>query len=58
MNSGGVYTILLIVTSSDGCSDTVSHTIEIIAEQPIADFTPIDTSGCPPLNVLFNNNSM
>ena len=36
--SPGVYSVELIVTSNQGCSDTVQETVEVF-EKPIADFT-------------------
>jgi gliding motility-associated-like protein len=49
----GDYTVTLIVTSSGGCTDTVSHLIHINAT-PNASFTFID--GCI-TDVLFTDNS-
>ena len=54
----GDYVITLKVCTEYNCCDSVSYTIKIDYSTPIADFTPIDTSGCPPLDVLFINNSI
>ncbi len=54
----GEYVITLIVCTGYNCCDSVSNTIIIESLPPVADFTPLDTSGCPPLTVEFNNTSM
>ncbi len=47
-----VYTVTLIVTSPNGCTDTTSQTITVY---PIPDFgfTSVPDSGCSPLTVTF-----
>ena len=54
--SYGIYKILLEAYSSE-CSDTVSQQIQILPPPPVADFSP-DTSGCPPFELSFENQSI
>ncbi|HEY1039448.1 MAG TPA: PKD domain-containing protein [Bacteroidia bacterium] len=52
----GTYTIQLVSTSSLGCVDSVSQTIQLTAP-PVATFATSPDSGCAPLNVSFTNSS-
>ncbi|MBL7941486.1 MAG: PKD domain-containing protein, partial [Flavobacteriales bacterium] len=49
----GEYTIELFVTNGS-CSSTYSQTVEVLAPQPVANFTG-PASGCVPLTVTFTN---
>lgn len=56
-SSPGTYTVNLTVTSACG-SNTVTKVGYIIAYgPPIANFTALPNSGCPPLTVTFNDTS-
>ena len=48
----GMYTIQLIVTSSLGCADTVSHPVQVYP-MPVADFTTV--AGCQNSTMPFTN---
>ncbi|TNF30987.1 MAG: PKD domain-containing protein, partial [Bacteroidetes bacterium] len=48
----GFYPAALITTTDKGCSDTVSHPVEVFP-LPVVSFTSDVTSGCQPLRVLF-----
>jgi gliding motility-associated-like protein len=50
--AGGTYTVILKVTDSYGCSDSISKTITI--SQPVADFTG-DTLSCSGNPINFTN---
>ncbi|RLD29650.1 MAG: pkd domain containing protein, partial [Bacteroidetes bacterium] len=51
----GTYTIILEVTNGR-CSNTVSHSIEILPIMPVASFAEVDP-GCSPYTVQFENTS-
>ncbi len=53
----GEYDITLEAESAQ-CYDSVTHSIIIIAPEPIANFTTDPMEGCQPLTVQFNDNSM
>lgn len=55
--ASGTYSVQLIVTDTLGCSDTLIKPNYIIIDPPTADFNANNTSGCPPLNVTFTDNS-
>jgi len=55
-NTWGIYEITLFITNS-ACSDFASQIVEIIAPDPIANFT-FEGSGCAPLLVTFDNLSI
>jgi len=52
----GTYVIMLNVTNGF-CSDVATQVVTIIPPQPIADFD-VSATGCVPLTVNFNNNSL
>jgi choice-of-anchor B domain-containing protein len=53
-NSAGIYTVTLTV--SNGCGQaTFSQQVEILAVPPIAEFSSINTSGCAPFTVQFQD---
>lgn len=56
--SAGTYVIQLVSYDVNACEpfDVALDTIVFLPTQTL-DFTPSDTSGCTPLNVVFNNNS-
>lgn len=54
----GVYTVTLKVTDAGGAESTETKTAYIeVFELPTADFTPVKTQGCEPLDVPFTNKS-
>jgi gliding motility-associated-like protein len=54
----GSYTIRLIVTDATGCKDTAIAANHILISSPTAAFSMSDSMAiCPPLNVLFTNQS-
>jgi len=56
--SAGVYTVKLVVTDANGCTDTASYPAYINVSKPVASFTMDDSvSICPPLTVHFTNTS-
>ena len=56
-NTLGFFTVQLTATSSQGCIDSLSQSIEII-DPPVANFSMNIDSGCAPLQVIFTNNSL
>ena len=55
--SAGTYTIRLIASTENGCSDTISKQL-IVEQKPNVAFDLSDSTKCaPPLNVVFNNNT-
>ncbi len=52
----GVFDITLKAFSAQ-CLDSMTRQIRILPPAPVAAFSP-DTTGCPPLEVTFNNNSL
>ncbi|PCH96343.1 MAG: hypothetical protein COB85_03660 [Bacteroidetes bacterium] len=55
--SSGFYNVILIVSSVDGCSDTIFYSSLIQINEPIADFFTSDTSQCAPALVSFTDQS-
>jgi PKD repeat protein len=53
----GTYSVVLTVTNSTGCLDTVFQNIQVYST-PTALASTSDTSGCSPLSVQFNNGSL
>ncbi len=54
----GFYTVSLIVTSSTGCTDTLVVDSLIEVNTPVADFIADSLSGCSPLLVGFQDQSI
>ena len=52
----GLYNVELIVTTINGCKDTVYDIVQVDS-LPIIDFMADTLSGCAPLEVTFTNNS-
>lgn len=52
----GTYTVTLIATSNEGCTDTISHQVTI-NPLPTANFLSISAAGCGPLTVQFTDSS-
>lgn len=55
-NTAGVYQPTLIVTNSNGCTDTVSKSVTV-NQTPVAAATVSGTNGCAPYAVTFTNAS-
>ncbi len=53
----GIFSILLIVTSPEGCIDSVRKNV-LVVEPPSPSFTLSPDEGCGPMMVSFNNNSV
>ena len=51
-----IYPVQLIVTSTEGCTDTFTLNVRV-HPKPLAAFTPSDTVGCHPLAINFQNNT-
>lgn len=52
----GIYTVKLIGTTNNGCTDTISYQNLIDVEGPTGNFTTSSTGGCLPLTVDFSAN--
>jgi gliding motility-associated-like protein len=52
----GTYTVTMIATSNEGCSDTITRTVTIFP-LPVANFLNISAAGCGPLVVNFTDSS-
>jgi len=50
----GFYPTALLATSNFGCTETVTHQVEIFPLPQIS-YTPIPNEGCQPLTVVFDN---
>jgi gliding motility-associated-like protein len=55
-SASGTYNVTLIVTSDNGCVDSVTHLVTIYPT-PVADFSSIGNAGCGPLPVSFFDSS-
>lgn len=55
-NTAGNYQVSLIVSSGNGCSDTVSQQVSVLPVPSIS-FTPSVTEGCDTLTVQFQNST-
>jgi gliding motility-associated-like protein len=51
------YTVRLIASSNFGCTDTSFRTIDVL-RTPVAYYTITDTTGCYPVTLTFNNQSV
>ncbi|CAN5517672.1 hypothetical protein BH11BAC1_BH11BAC1_00350 [soil metagenome] len=52
----GTYSVTLIITTSSGCTDTLTRANYIVAGlTPSVDFTYTTTTGCSPLTINFTN---
>ncbi len=54
--SSGMYSVQLVITNSNGCSDSIQTSINILPS-PTASGTFSDSTGCSPLAVNFTNSS-
>ena len=54
--AANLYTVSLIVTNSNGCSDTVAKNVNVFAT-PVASGSISSYNGCAPHSVNFTNNS-
>jgi PKD repeat protein len=52
----GTYTVTLIVSSGDGCNDTIVGQV-IVNPLPVANFTNLNAQGCGPIDVQFTDSS-
>ncbi|MFM7016257.1 MAG: PKD domain-containing protein, partial [Bacteroidota bacterium] len=52
----GTYTVTMIATSNEGCSDTITHSVTIFP-LPVPNFLHISAAGCGPLVVNFTDSS-
>jgi len=55
-DSAGVYTVMLIAISDNGCADTISQQITIFP-LPVSNFNYSQAEGCGPLTVNFTDSS-
>ena len=53
----GIYSVVLTVTDSYGCKDTMTKVNLITISAPEANFSVADTNSCPGANINFVNNS-
>jgi PKD repeat protein len=57
-NTPGIYTVKMMISTSNGCSDTIIKTNMIYAvPKPAPSFTYQNSVGCGPLTVRFTNTS-
>lgn len=54
--SSGVYNIILIVTTNNGCKDTAIKQV-MVYPNPVTSFTGTNLTGCGPLNAIFKDRS-
>ncbi|HEX5001054.1 MAG TPA: PKD domain-containing protein [Bacteroidia bacterium] len=54
--AAGTYTVTLIATSNNGCTDTTTQQITVFP-QPVPGFTYSQAAGCGPLTVYFTDSS-
>lgn len=57
-NNAGNYTITLVITDLNGCTDTAIRTNLIRINGPVADFASTSNSGCKGQTVTFNDLSI
>ena len=50
----GTYDVMLVVTNSAGCTDSLMQTITV-SDSPLATFLMSDTAGCAPLIINFSD---
>lgn len=55
-SAAGSYTIELLIISNFGCLDSISK-VRVVNPNPVVNFSAIDTVGCEPLCVSFQNSS-
>lgn len=53
----GYYNVTLTVTSSAGCSDSITKDSIVVVPGPLGNFSFIPDSGCSPLTVFFSGTS-
>jgi len=57
-NQSGVYTVTLVVTNANGCTDTIVMPDLITLSGPVGDFSFFpDTVGCPPYEITYQSNA-
>lgn len=56
-NISGSYDISLFIANAVGCTDTQVFQDFVALQQPVAQILPSETSGCTPIDVIFNNGS-
>lgn len=57
-SGNGSYSVELVMTGTNGCSDSVTISNLITLSDPVAQFTSLPTSGCAPLSVQFTDASI
>ncbi len=57
-SSPGLYTVKLIATNANGCSDTIVHSNYITVNGAVPQFTVSSISGCSPMSVTFFDQSV
>lgn len=53
--TSGTFTVMLVTTDLNGCTDTVTRTNYIRVNGPIASFTASNVTGCSGLTTVFND---
>lgn len=48
----GTYTVTLVVTNGDGCTDTITRNV-VVNPLPVASFLDVSAAGCGPVSVAF-----
>ena len=56
LSNDSIYTVQLVITSADGCVDSIDQTITV-HPLPIADYTPVPDTACAGDPIAFLNNS-
>ncbi|MCF8257861.1 MAG: PKD domain-containing protein [Flavobacteriales bacterium] len=57
-NQSGIYTVTLVVTNANGCTDTIVMPDLITLSGPSGDFNFFpDTVGCPPYEITYQSNA-
>jgi large repetitive protein len=55
--SSGTYSISLVASNTYGCTDSATASFTVFPK-PVADFTPVSSTGCDPFTVQFQNASI
>lgn len=57
-SGNGTYSVELVMTGTNGCSDSITLANLITLSDPVAQFNSLPTSGCAPLTVQFTDASI